>query len=70
MVGSIVYSYRHTTTPGVRGKIRIVVLGGILSALPLVILTFLPDALLKTTLVPYSLAFLFLAIVDTADNLR
>jgi PAS domain S-box-containing protein len=59
----LVYSYRHTTTPGVRGKIRIVVLGGILSALPLVILTFLPDAILKTTLVPYSFAFLFLAIV-------
>lgn len=59
----LVYSYRHTNTPGVRGKIRIVVLGGILSALPLVILTFLPEAVLKTTLIPYSFAFLFLAIV-------
>ena len=63
VVGLLFYSYRHTTTPGVRGKIRIVVLGGILSALPLVILTFLPDAILKTTLVPYSVAFFLLAIV-------
>jgi PAS domain S-box-containing protein len=63
VVGLLVYSYRHTTTPGVRGKIRIVVLGGILSALPLVILTFLPDAILQTTLLPTPFAFLFLAIV-------
>jgi len=63
VAGLLLYSYRHTTTPGVRGKIRIVVLGGILSALPLVILTFLPDAILQTTLVPYSFAFLLLAIV-------
>ena len=63
VVGLLFYSYRHTTTPGVRGKIRIVVLGGILSALPLVILTVLPDAIIKTPLVPYSAAFLLLAIV-------
>ena len=63
VVGLLFYSYRHTTTTGVRGKIRIVVLGGISSALPLVILTFLPDAILKTTLVPYSVAFFLLAIV-------
>ena len=63
VVGLLFYSYRNTITPGVRGKIRIVVLGGILSALPLVILTVLPDAILKTPLVPYSAAFLLLAIV-------
>ena len=48
------YNYRHATTAGARGKIRIVVLGGVLSLVPVVILVILPDALFGQTLLPYS----------------
>ncbi len=57
------YAYRHATTVGSRGKIRIVVLGGVLSALPVVTLTILPEALLHQTVVPYSFAFVLLGIL-------
>lgn len=63
VVGLLVYSYRHATTPGVRGKIRIVVLGGILSLLPLVSLIIIPDFVLGATVIPYSFLFLFLGIL-------
>ncbi len=53
--GLLLYTYRHATTAGVRGKIRIVVLGGFLSLFPLVTLVILPDALLNQTIIPYSL---------------
>ncbi len=59
----LVYDYRNATTPGVRGKIRIVVLGGILSILPLVSLIIIPDAILGITVIPYSFLFLFLSIL-------
>ncbi len=63
VVALLVYSYRHATTAGVRGKIRIVVLGGAISLLPLVTLVILPDALYGQTIIPYSFLFLFLAIL-------
>lgn len=63
VVALLIYDYRNATTPGVRGKIRIVVLGGILSILPLVSLIIIPDAILGTTVVPYSFLFLFLSIL-------
>jgi PAS domain S-box-containing protein len=63
VVGLLVYDYRHEIAPGTRGKIRILMLGDILSVVPLVTLIFLPTALLNQTIVPYSFAFLFLAIV-------
>jgi two-component system NtrC family sensor kinase len=63
VVGLLFYAYRHATTVGARGKIRIVVLGGALSALPVVTLTILPDALLHQTVVPYSFAFVLLGIL-------
>lgn len=56
------YNYRHATTAGARGKIRIVVLGGVLSLVPVIILVILPDALFGQTLLPYSIMFLFLSI--------
>jgi len=56
----VLYTYQHTTTPGTRGKIRIVVLGCILAVFPIFILTLLPDALLRQPLIPYSYAFLLL----------
>jgi PAS domain S-box-containing protein len=63
VVSLLVYDYRHEITPGTRGRIRILMLGDILSIVPLVTLIFLPVALLNQTIVPYSFAFLFLGIV-------
>lgn len=56
------FTYRRTNTPGTRGKIRIAVLGGVLSTLPLVTLTILPEALLLQPIIPYSYAILVLGI--------
>lgn len=61
--GLLLYTYRHATTAGVRGKIRIVVLGGFLSLFPLVTLVILPDALLNQTIIPYSYIYIFLSIL-------
>src|SRR3990172_9418758 len=57
------YAYHHATTPGVRGKIRIVVLGGVLSLFPLITMVLLPTALLDQTFIPYAFTFIFLAIL-------
>ncbi len=62
-VGLLYYSYHTATTSGARGKIRIVVLGGMVSLVPLVTLVLLPDALLGQTILPYGLTFVFLAIM-------
>jgi len=59
----LIFAYRNTASPGVRGKIRIVVLGGELSLLPPIALTLLPDAVLKQPILPYTFAFLFLGIL-------
>ena len=50
-------------TPGARGKVRLVMLGGALVAIPFVTLTILPEALIHQTLIPYSIAFLLLGIL-------
>ncbi len=63
VVALLVHAYRFATTPGVRGKIRIVVLGGVLSALPLVTLTLVPDILLQETVMPYPLAIFMMSIL-------
>ncbi len=60
VIGLLIYSYRNATTAGVRGKIRIVVLGGMLSLLAIVTLTILPDVLLRDPIVPYAYAFVLL----------
>ena len=57
------HAFRYAGSPGVRGKIRIVLLGGAMSLLPVVMLTILPDALSEQPLVPYSYSFLFLSIL-------
>lgn len=62
-VGLLFYAYRHATSPGVRGKIRMVVLGGVLSVLPFVTLVILPDALLQRNILPLPFAFLLLGIL-------
>jgi two-component system phosphate regulon sensor histidine kinase PhoR len=63
VIALLVHAYRHATAPGVRGKIRIVVLGGILSFLPLITLILIPDAILGGTVIPYYFMFFFLSIV-------
>ncbi|HLE50616.1 MAG TPA: ATP-binding protein [Anaerolineales bacterium] len=62
-VGLLFFAFSHTVSPGVRGKIRIVVLGGALSLLPVITLTILPDAALRQPILPYTFAFLFLSIL-------
>jgi len=63
VVGLLFYSYRNAETPGVRGRIRLVLFGGVLVAAPFVILTILPGVLFNKPLIPYSSAFLLLALL-------
>lgn len=63
VVGLLFYSYRHATKPGVLGKIRLVVLGGVLSTLPVVALTILPHAIFHQPVLIFTHSFLFLAIL-------
>lgn len=63
VVALLFYTYRYAISPGVRSKIRIVVLGGILSLLPFIQLTILPDALLHKPITPYAYSILLLGIV-------
>jgi PAS domain S-box-containing protein len=56
-------SYRSASSPGARGKVRLVLLGGALVAIPFVTLTILPEVLIRQTLIPYSAVFLLLGIL-------
>ena len=62
VIGLLIYDYRFATTPGVRSRIRIVVLGGVLSLIPIITLTLLPDALFSQPIFSYTVAFLFLGL--------
>jgi two-component system NtrC family sensor kinase len=63
MVGLLWYSYRHATTPGTQWKVRLIALGCILSLLPMVSLTVLPDTLFQWPILPFHYAFLLLGLV-------
>ena len=63
VLGLLFYSYRHASTAGVRSKIRIVVLGGVLSLLPLIVLGLLPNLLLGDTIIPQAFLFLFFGLL-------
>jgi two-component system NtrC family sensor kinase len=63
VVGLLFYNYRNAQAPGARGKVRLVFLGGGLTALLFVLLTILPDFLLGQELIPYQTAFLLLALL-------
>lgn len=63
VVGLLIYTYQHATAPGARGKIRIVALGGGLTAILLVTLTIIPDTLFQQPLIPYRFAFLLLSVL-------
>lgn len=57
------YNYQKTTSSGARAKIRLVFLGGLLAALPLITTYLLPEVLLNQPLMPTSAIFLFLSIL-------
>ncbi len=63
VVGLLVYNYQHPAYAGTRGKIRIVALGGGLTAIPIVTLTIIPDALFHQPLILYPLTFLVLGLL-------
>lgn len=56
-------NYQKTTSSGARAKIRLVFLGGVLAALPLITTYLLPEVLLKQPLMPTSAIFLFLSVL-------
>ncbi|MCX8063063.1 MAG: PAS domain-containing protein, partial [Anaerolineales bacterium] len=60
-VGLLHYNYQKTTSSGARAKIRLVFLGGVLAALPLVTTYLLPEVLLNRPLLPTPAIFLFLS---------
>ena len=62
VLGLLFQAYRFAETPGSRGKIRIVVLGSILSLLPLITLVFLPSALLGEPILPFEFGILLLIV--------
>jgi PAS domain S-box-containing protein len=62
VIGLLIYDYRYAISPGVRSRIRIVVLGGVLSLVPIITLTLLPDALFSQPIFSYQIAFLFLGL--------
>ena len=65
VIGLLWYSYRHATTPGTQWKVRLIALGCILSLLPMVSLTVLPDTLFHWPILPFHYAFLLLGLVPT-----
>ena len=62
VIGLLIYDFRNASSPGVRSKIRIVVLGGVLSLTPIITLTLIPDALFSQPIFSYNVAFLFLGL--------
>jgi two-component system NtrC family sensor kinase len=56
-------NYRRASFPGVRAKVRLVVLGGGIAAIPFVFLTVLPDALLQKPIFSYQIMFLWLGML-------
>lgn len=60
-VGLLYYNYQKTTSSGARAKIRLVFLGGVLAALPLITTYLLPEVLLNRPLLPTPAIFLFLS---------
>lgn len=55
--------YHHAGNTGVKSKIRIVLLGGLLTAIPFVSLYILPEALIHKPIQPYYLAFIWLSVL-------
>ena len=56
------YNYRHAVTPGTRGKIRLLALGGGITGVSIVTLAILPDALFHQPILPYRYSFILLGL--------
>ena len=56
------YNYLHSATPGTRGKIRLLALGGGITGVSIVTLTILPDALFHQPILPYRYTFILLGL--------
>ncbi len=56
------YNYRHAVTPGTRGKIRLLALGGGITGVSIVTMTILLDALFHQPILPYRYTFLLLGL--------
>ncbi|MCS7248519.1 MAG: ATP-binding protein [Anaerolineales bacterium] len=54
------YNYRTTISPAAKAKIRLILLGGVLAATPLVTTYLVPEVLLNRPFLPASAIFLFL----------
>jgi PAS domain S-box-containing protein len=64
LVVAILYlNYRRADSPGARGQIRLVALGGGLTAILFVTFTVLPDVILQQTIIPYRFAFVILSLL-------
>ncbi len=59
----LIYNYRHVRSALDRGKIRIVILGGIIGTIPVVSLTILPAAFFDQPIIPFEFAFLLVGII-------
>ncbi|MBN2550141.1 MAG: PAS domain S-box protein [Anaerolineales bacterium] len=59
----LLYTYYHTKKPGIRWQIRMLTLGGVLSILPVVSLSLLPDILFGQPIIIYQYSFLMLALL-------
>ena len=59
----LLYTYYHAKIPGIRWQIRLMALGGILSILPVVSLSLLPDILFSQPIIIYQYSFLMLALL-------
>lgn len=62
----LVQAFRSTASPERRQQIGIVALGGVLSLVPFLTLSLLPDALLRQPILSYEFSFLFLSLLPLA----
>ena len=63
VVTTLINTYRTTTNTQVRGKIRIVILGGFLGLIPLLVLAILPNTLFGEQFVPVHFVSLVLIVI-------
>jgi PAS domain S-box-containing protein len=63
VIGLLIYAYRYAISPGVKAKIRIVALGGVISILPLLTLVLLPEALFRKPLQPYEYVLVWIGLL-------
>ena len=55
------YHYHNAVDPGVRAKIRLLLLGGLLSVVPFVTFYILPEILINKPIIPHSFTFIWIS---------